>query len=68
MEYDLTDKDQEHLVYKQFVAYHCNRCSITLLMIYANNKMFQELPTNPYYFYNSNIYFDLRDSKGYRYG
>ena len=45
--YDINDikgNTEKHILYKQFVPWNCNGCSIALLTNYANNPMYQELP------------------------
>ena len=55
------------MLYKQFVAWNYNGCSIAPLTGYANNLIYQELPTEGEYFTNADerVYIDLRDSKEY---
>ena len=48
--YDINNNVQKHLLYKQFVAWHCNGCSIALLTDYIQNPIYQELPTEKEYF------------------
>lgn len=45
--YDISDikgNTEKHILYKQFVPWNCNGCSIALLTNYANNPIYQELP------------------------
>ena len=44
MKYDVTNKTQEHLLYKQFVTWNCNGCSIAPLADYIINPIYQKLP------------------------
>ena len=66
LEFKLTKIDQKHQIYKQFVAYNCNGCSIAPLTDHVHNKMFQEVPIEQKYFRKTStrIYIDRRDSKG----
>ena len=49
------------------MARYCKCCSIAALSDYANNPVFQELPTRSKYFTSvgGKIYIDLRRRKGY---
>ena len=56
------------MLYKQFVTWSCNGCTIATLTKYSNNLGFQELSNEKKYFGNKSgerIYIDLRDSLGY---
>ena len=65
--YDVSNSMQKHLLFKQFVAWSCNGCSVALLTDYINNPIYQELPTDSKYFSSSDerIYLDLRACYGY---
>ena len=66
--YDTTNSTQKHILYKQFVAWHCNGCSIAMITDYINNSIHQELPTETEYYGTSSderIYLDLRAAYGY---
>ena len=54
-------------MFKQFIAWSCDGCSVALLTDYINNPIYQELSTESEYFSSSNerVYLDLRAS--YRY-
>ena len=56
-----------HILYKQFVAWNCNGCSIAPLIDYIHNPIYKELPEETAYFTASHerIYLDLRGSMGY---
>ena len=58
---------QKHLLFKQFVAWGCNGCSVAPHTDYINNPIHQELPLETEYFSSSDerIYLDLRASYGY---
>ena len=59
---------QRHLLWKQFVAWSCNRSSVAPISDYMNNTIFQELgDEDDHYDIKSNegIYLDLRESPGY---
>ena len=55
------------MLYKQFVAWNCNGCSIVPLTNYINNPIYQELSDESDYFSTSDerIFLDLRGSHGY---
>ena len=56
------------MLYKDFVNWNCNGCSIDPLTNYIHNPVFQELPDKDKCFGNGSderIYIDLRDSYGY---
>ena len=66
--YDLDNLTQKHLLYKQFVAWSCNRCSTAPLTDYINNPIYQELINKDDFFgpkSDERIYLDLRASSGY---
>ena len=66
--FDTSNNTQKFLLYKQFVAWHCNGCRIAPLTEYENNPIFQELPDKTEYFGDDSderMYLDLRDSLGY---
>ena len=44
IKFDLTNKNDQLLLYRQFSAWYCFGCSIAPLPDYANNKTFRELP------------------------
>ena len=64
---DVDNSTQKHMLYKQFVAWSCNGCSIALLTDYINDPIYQELLDESDYFAKSGerIYLDLRASYGY---
>ena len=41
--YDMDNLTQKHLLYKQFVAWACEGCSVAPLTDYINNPIYQEL-------------------------
>ena len=66
--YDIDNLTQKHLLYRQFVAWSCNRCSTAPLTDYINNPIYQELIDEDACFDNKSderIYLDLRTSSGY---
>ena len=65
--YGVSNTTQKHLLFKQFVTWSCNRCSIAPLTDYINNPIHQELSTESEYFNSSDekAYLDLRASYGY---
>ena len=66
--YDTDNLTQQHLFYKQFLAWCCNRSSVAPVSNYVDNPIFQELPDQERYFSaksDERIYLDLRASSGY---
>ena len=66
--YSINNLMQRHLLWKQFVAWSCNRSSVAPISDYMNNTIFQELgDKDDHYDIKSNerIYLDLRESPGY---
>ena len=56
------------MLWKQYVAWHCNDYTAAPISDYINNPVFQELLLKSYYFGTKSvekIYIDLRDSLGY---
>ena len=59
---------QKHLLYKQFVAWHCNGSSVAPLVDYIDNPIYRELPNEEEYYSiksDERVYLDLRASSGY---
>ena len=59
---------QRHLLWKQFVAGHCNGSSGAPIVDYINNPIFQELPDEDEYYSEKSderIYLDLKATSGY---
>ena len=68
LRFNISNDLQKHLLYKQFFAWHTNRCSVAPVTDFIVNLIAQELPDEEkYYGDNSDekVYVDLRDSKGY---
>ena len=68
MKFDTSNDTQKHMLWKQYVAWHCNGYSAAPISDYINNPVFQELLLELDYFgYKSieKVYVDLRDSLGY---
>ena len=66
--YSIDNLTQKHLLYKQFVAWHCNGSSVAPLTDYMANLIFRELPDEDEYFSlksDQRVYLDLRASSGY---
>ena len=66
--YERSNSIQEHLLYKQFVAWTCNGCSSAPLTDYTNNPVYQELIDEDSYNgvrSNERVYLDLRANAGY---
>ena len=63
--YSIDNLTQKHLLYKQFVAWHCNGSSVAPLTDYMDNPIFRELPNEDEYFSlksDQRVYLDLRAS------
>ena len=59
---------QKHLLYKQFVAWHCNGSSVAPLVDYMDNPIYRELPNEEEYCSlksDEMVYLDLAASSGY---
>ena len=68
LKYNIDNLTQQHLVFKQFVAWSCNGSSAAPLIDYINNPVYQELIDEDNYFdvkSDERIYLDLRASSGY---
>ena len=68
LKYDINNDTQKHLLWKQYVAWHCNGYRTAPISDYINNPVFEELLLeNDYFEYKSDekIYIDLRDSMEY---
>ena len=66
--YNTDNITQEHLLYKQFLAWSCNGSSVAPISDYVDNPIFQELPDQERYFSVKNeerIDLDLKASSGY---
>ena len=67
IKFDTDDSHDKFSLYNQFVVWYCKDSSIALLSDYANNPLFQELPTLSEYFTSADkkIFINLRRRKGY---
>ena len=68
MKFDINNDTQKHLLWKQYIASHCDGYTNVPVSDYINNPVFQELlPENTYIPNTSDgrIYLDLRESLGY---
>ena len=66
--YDVNNLTQRHLLWKQFVAWHCNGSSVAPIVDYINNPIFQELPDEDEYYSEKSeerTYLDLKATSGY---
>ena len=66
--YSINNLTQKNLLYKQFVAWHCNGSSVAPLVDYIDNPIYQELPNEEEYYSiksDERVYLDLRASSGY---
>ena len=50
MKFDISNNTQKHLLWKQYVAWHCNGYIAALISDYINNHVFQELLLESDYF------------------
>ena len=67
IKFDTDDPHNNYLLYDQFVAWYCKGSNIVPLCDYANNPVFQELPSRSEYFtsINEKLFIKLRRGKGY---
>ena len=68
IKFDISNDTQNHLLWKQYVAWHCNEYTAAPISDYINNPVFQELLLESHYFGSKSeekIYIDLRDSLEY---
>ena len=49
-QYDVDNLTHRHLLWKQFVAWHCNGSSVAPIVDYINNPIFPELPDEDEYY------------------
>ena len=69
MKFDISIDTQKHLLWRQYVVWHCNGYINAPISDYINNPVFQELLLESDYFgsrSDEKIYIDLWDSLGYR--
>ena len=68
LKYNINNNKQKHLLWRQYVAWHCNGYTAARIPDYINNSVFQELLLENDYFGNKSdekIDGDMRDSMGY---
>ena len=68
MKVDTSNDTQKYVLWKQFVAWHCDGYSAAPISDYINNLVLQELLLKPDYFVTKSdekVYINLRDSLGY---
>ena len=67
LKFNVSGATKKDMLYKQFVAWNCNSCSIAQFTDYTNNPVYQLLPLESDYFTSTNeqVYLDLLDNKGY---
>ena len=68
MKFDISNETQKHLLWKQYVPWHCNGYITAPTSDYINNPVFLELLLESDYFgakSDEKIYIDLRDSLGH---
>ena len=66
--YRIDNLTQKHLLYKQFVAWHCSGSSVAPVTDYMDNPIYRELPNEEEYYSlksDERVYLDLRASSGY---
>ena len=71
MKYDISNDTQNHLLWKQYFAWHCNGYTTAPIFDYINNPVFRKLLLESDYYgtrSDEKIYIDLWDSLGYTYG
>ena len=68
IKFNISNNTQKYLLWKQYVAWHCNGYTAAPISYYINNPVFQELLLESDYFgtkCHKKIYIDLQDSLGY---
>ena len=68
IQFDTLNDNQKHMLWKQYVVWHCDEYSTAPISNYINNPVFQELLLESDYFGNKSdekVYIDLRDSLRY---
>ena len=55
MKFDISNDTQKHMLWKQYVAWHCNGYGAAPISDYINNLIFQELLLEPDYFANKSV-------------
>ena len=68
VKFDISNNTQKHLLWKKYVAWHCNGHITPPISDYINNPVFQEFLLESDYFNpksDEKIYIDLRDSLGH---
>ena len=66
--YDFEKDDDKNILYKMFIAKHCNGCNTAPLAQYKNNEIYQEITAEDDYTSNNRdnrIWINMRRSKGY---
>ena len=68
MKFDINNDTQKHLLWKQYIVWHCDGYTNAPVSDYINNSMFQELlPENIYKanISDKSVYIDFRVNLGY---
>ena len=68
MKFDTSNDTQKHMLWKQYIAWHCDGYRAAPISDYINNPVFQDLLLKLDYFGNKSnerVYIDLRDSPRY---
>lgn len=68
MIFNTSNNNQKHMLWKQYVTWHCDGYSTAPFSDYINNPAFQKLLLESDYFgnkYDERVYIDLRDDLGH---
>ena len=68
VKFDISNNTQKHLLWKQYVTWHCNGYITAPIFHHINNSVFQEFLLKSDYFgakSDEKTYIDLRDSLGH---
>ena len=64
MKYDTKNKTQKHILYKHFIAWHCDGCLVAPITVYIKNPIFQDWPSEKKLLTKSDerLYVNIRDN------
>ena len=67
IKYDTNNKIDKYNLYRQFVAWSCDGCSVAPLTDYANDEILRGFPKQDDFSttFDERLYLDLRRAKGY---
>ena len=68
LEYNYKNEHEKDMLYRIFIAYNCNGCTIAPLTQYKSIEIYQEITPEDEYRDNTKddrIYLDMRRSQGY---